>query len=79
MERERTIQFPGKHSLGIVKARELGKTKVGDWHVIGKGEGTLKVPAGREVALIVPTAEDAPLTLDPILALGPYDIQVLDL
>ncbi len=74
---ERTISFPTDVSMGELSVRDWGSTESGDWTVLGEARGEVTVPAGKELRLKVPP--DYSGDLSPLAALGPSDLQQLNL
>jgi hypothetical protein len=72
----RTLELPGQ-SIGILRIRDAGSTGTSGWGEPFEAEGTVKVPAGKEVLLRISEEAFEKGALDDVLRLGPDAIDVL--
>ncbi len=74
---ERVLRFSRTQTVGIIRIRQprpLGMDWSQGWEVVGPARGTVRVPADRDVWLIVRVGMADPRALS---GLGPDDIQVI--
>lgn len=74
----RLVRFPATHSMGALFVRRLfADGDYAPWESWGNAQGIVAVPVGRELRLNV--TPQASTDLSPLAALGPDDLQYLQL
>lgn len=69
------LAFPSDRYLGEILVRPIGSDRIEDWRKIGVAHGSIPIPAGMEVTLLV--SRDGMADLSPLRTLPPDSIREL--
>ena len=74
---ERVVRFPEDRSIGRLHVRDWNSTSANPWTLLGKAEGTVTVPRGKELRLEINGILDQDLSV--LAEIGEHDLQSLHL